>query len=79
LHVGVLFVHTPPDVAYHFYKARSPRSFTIHDFLSVRDSPVEQEVERLLGLSDAVLYNWGGRHMYRQALRDLMREVGITP
>ena len=77
--VGVLFVHTPPDVAYNFYRSRSPRPFSIHDFLRVRDSPVEQEVERLLALSDAVLYNWEGRHMYQQAVRELMREVGVGP
>jgi predicted NUDIX family phosphoesterase/dephospho-CoA kinase len=79
LRVGVVFVHTPPDVAFNFYKSRSPRTFTVDDFLRVRDSPVEKEAERLLGLSDAVLYNWQGRHMYREAVLQLMSAVGVKP
>src|SRR5207245_8871850 len=79
LRVGILFIHTPPDIASTFYKARSPRFSSIHDFLRVRDSSVEREVEELIGLSDAVLYNWQGRNMYRRAVLQLMHAVGVRP
>jgi predicted NUDIX family phosphoesterase len=78
-HLGLLFVHTPADIAYKFYKKRSGADFTIHDFLKVYDSPVEGEVRKMIGRCDAVLYNWMGRDMYRKAIRGLMCEVGTEP
>jgi predicted NUDIX family phosphoesterase len=72
---GLLYVHTLPDLAYNFYKERESRGVSIFDFMAVRDAPVETEVEQLIGLSDAVLYNWAGRNEYRQAVRALVREL----
>ena len=71
-HVGLLFVHTPIDVAFEFYRAREAPNFSLFDFLRVRRAPVEREVEDLIGQSDAVLYNWTGRSEYRRAVRGLM-------
>lgn len=76
--VGLLYVHTLPDVAYRFYQKRTNRQITIHDFLRIRESPVEKEVARMITNVDAVLYNWTGRLGYRKAIRDLMRELAIS-
>jgi hypothetical protein len=73
--VGLLYVYTPPNVAYQFYKGRGGDSLSIQDFLSVSDSPVEIEVRSMIGISDAVLYNWSGRPLYRDAVRQLMKDV----
>ena len=75
--VGLIFVYTPPDVAYRFYSARSRRKLTIHDFLQVRDAPVEAEVRYLIADSDAVIYNWTGRLRYQKAIRKLMERARI--
>ncbi len=74
--IGLLFVHTLADVAYEFYKERSVEDCSIHDFITVRDSPVEEEVRGMIGDSDAVLYNWTGRVPYRGTIHRLMRDVG---
>lgn len=73
--VGLLFVDTPSDVACKFYTKRAETPTSIHDFLKVREALVEQEVEQLIGISDAVLYNWTGRTSYRMAIRALIHEV----
>jgi predicted NUDIX family phosphoesterase len=73
--VGLLYVHTPPNVAYRFYRRRSGKSLSIHEFLSLSDSPVEAEVRGMIGVADAVLYNWTGRPMYRDAIRKLIRDL----
>ncbi len=76
--IGVLFVHTPPDVAFEFYRERGNGVSTIHDFLAIRDNPVEREVREMIGLSDVVLYNWTGRLSYRNIIGKLMADAEKT-
>ena len=78
LRFGILFVHTLPDVAFKFYADRERKGVSIQQFLAVRDAQVENEVEKMITLSDAVLYNWTGKGVYRQAVRQLMRSVSRT-
>lgn len=73
--IALLYVHTPPDVTYEFYKGRSGPEFSIHDFIQVCDSPVEREVRGMIGFSDVVLYNWTGQLEYQNAIRSFMHEV----
>jgi dephospho-CoA kinase len=74
--VGVLFVQTPPDVAFSFYTQRRAQRASISDFLAARNAPVETEVEDLIKSADAVLYNWTGKPDYHRAIRLLMKELG---
>ena len=74
--IGLLFVHTPPDIAYKFYADRAESSTSIYDFLKVREAAVEQEVEDFIEISDAVLYNLTGRTSYRMAIHELFSQVG---
>jgi predicted NUDIX family phosphoesterase/dephospho-CoA kinase len=77
--VGMLYVHTPPDVAYEFFRKRGRSSdVSIYDFLTIREALVESEVGNLIGISDAVLYNWTGRPQYRQVVMSLMKVLGTT-
>jgi len=69
---GLIYVHTAPDLAYQFYRARENSSITIHDFLALRSAPVEAEVESLIGKADAVLYNWTGLFEFRNIIRAMM-------
>jgi predicted NUDIX family phosphoesterase len=75
--IGVLFVHTPPDVAFEFSRRRSPDITSMAEFLRLREAEVESEVGDLIGISDAVIYNWFGRNLYRETLRSLMRSLGV--
>lgn len=77
--VGAVYVHTPANVAYDFFRRRSATNSDIHQFLRVRSAPVEQAVERLIDEADAVLYNWRGRDPYKAAIRRLMREARVGP
>jgi len=77
LKIGVIFVHTPADLAYSFYAERIARGATIAEFLTARSAPVEAEVEGLISVADAVLYNWTGRLQYRETIQALMAELGI--
>jgi hypothetical protein len=47
----------------------------IHDFLRVREAPVESEVAEIIGIADAVLYNWQSTDMYHDAICALISEV----
>lgn len=75
--VGIVFVHTPPDLAYSFYADRIEQGASMDEFLSVRSAPVEAEVESLIAIADAVMYNWTGRLQYRETIKELMAELGI--
>ena len=41
----------------------------------IADLLVEREVREMIGISDAVLYNWTGQSSYDNAIRKLMEEV----
>jgi predicted NUDIX family phosphoesterase len=73
--IGLLFIYTPPNVAYRFYKGRSRKGISIHEFLKVSDSPVEAEVRGIIEMADAILYNWTGEPMYKDAIRRLMKDA----
>lgn len=72
---AVVFVSTPPDLAYEFYRRRESRSATISDFLAVRSDPTEAEVSDLIDEADAVIYNWYGAGRYRRVVRSLMGDT----
>lgn len=75
LQVGVLYVHTLPDLAYKFYRDREQSQTSIFDFLSLRNAEVERDVSSMISSADAVLYNWIGRSEYQRAIRELMNTV----
>jgi predicted NUDIX family phosphoesterase len=75
--VGLLFVHTPADLAYRFYAKRVAQGASIADFLEVRSARVESEVQALIGEADAVLYNWTGTLEYRNTISQMMSELEI--
>lgn len=76
--VGVLFVQTPPDVAFDFYNQRLGHHESMMDFFARRNDPVESEVRDMIGEADAVLYNWTGQQNYRQTIHNLMQDLEAT-
>jgi dephospho-CoA kinase len=75
--IGRLYVHTPADVAFDFYRRRRRVRTTIDDFIAVREAEVESDVEELIGEADAVLYNAAGLRSFRALVRRLMAELGV--
>ena len=73
--IGLVYVHTPPDISYHFYRERNRPRLTIHEFLQLYDAPVERDVPGMIAISDVVVYNWTGRLEYRNTIRRLMSEI----
>lgn len=51
---------------------------SIHDFLAVREAPVEEEVPGMIADADAVVYNWAGLQGFRDIARSLMKDLEIT-
>lgn len=72
---GILYVHTPPDMAHEFYCARKGEKISFQQFLAVRDAVVEVEVPSFLGDADGVVYNWLGRKQYGQTLRQFVNGI----
>jgi predicted NUDIX family phosphoesterase/dephospho-CoA kinase len=72
--IGILYVYAPADVAFRFYRMRAHNA-SVGDFIRVREAPVEVETASLIGLADAVLYNWTGRRAYRAMIGRLMKAV----
>ena len=74
--IGVIYVHTLPDLAFHFSMDNGILDrWNLRDFLDARSAPVEREVEAMLGSADAVIYNWKGINRYRDTVRALMQNI----
>jgi predicted NUDIX family phosphoesterase len=76
--MGLLFVYTPPDVAFNFFKRSAVGQFSIFDFLKTRDAEVEADVRKMIEISDAVIYNWTGRLEFRRVIRRFLKELGVS-
>jgi predicted NUDIX family phosphoesterase len=73
--IARLFVHTTPDLAFAFYRSRERQDTSFPEFLKLRSAPVEGEVPEMIGVADAVLYNWAGRGEYQRMIRAFMRAL----
>lgn len=73
--IGVLFIHTLPDLAYEFYRTRERRETSVFDFLAIRRVQVESEVRGMIDISDAIVYNWKGRSDYLVTIRRLFNDL----
>jgi dephospho-CoA kinase len=71
--VAMLYVHSPAHIAHQFYNARSGKEHSFLEFAAVREAQVESEVPTLIGIADAVLFNWQGVEEYRQVVREFLQ------
>jgi dephospho-CoA kinase len=78
--VAVLYIHTPPDVAYELYTLReAPKeSLSPAEFAAIQNAPVESKVRYLIDDADAIVYNWFGIDSYRFVIRELIGELGLS-
>jgi adenylate kinase family enzyme len=69
--VALLFVQTPPDLAFDMYRAREAQvalTFSYRDFLKMYDAPVEAEITSLGRNASAYIYNYFGLEAFRRTL-----------
>jgi hypothetical protein len=71
---SLIFVQTPPDVAYEMYRTREVQgtlTFSYRDFLEIYDAPVEAEVPSLGRKAQVYIYNSFGIEAFRRTLDEL--------
>lgn len=75
--IGLLFVQTPPDLAFDMYRAREAGTlkFSYRDFLKVYDAPVEGEISSLGRRANAYIYNSFGMEAFRRTLDELLPQM----
>jgi predicted NUDIX family phosphoesterase/dephospho-CoA kinase len=81
LPVAVLYVYTPPDVAFDMYQSREhhrDKSMSFKEFISLYNAPVEGKTKYILNEADVILYNWMGLDQYEIAIKDMMEEIGVS-
>jgi len=75
---ALLYVHTPPDIAYEMYRLRESASsldFTYRDFLRVFDAPVESDLTTLGRSAHTYIYNFLGIDALRRSLDKLVQDL----
>lgn len=76
--IAVIYIHTPPDVAYELYTTRESNSITPAQFAAIQNAPVESRVRYLIDEADAVVYNWFGLENYRFVIKQLIAELRVN-
>lgn len=72
---ATLFIHTPPDVAFNFYKEREKTNITLNEFMNLYTAPVEQDLPLLIEEADLVFYNWNGKKAFDQKIIELLAKL----
>ena len=72
--VGLIFVQTPPDVAYDMYRSREVQgtlTFSYREFLEIYDALVEAEIPSLGRKAQVYIYNSFGIEAFRRTLDEV--------
>ncbi len=75
---ALLYVHTPPDIAYEMYRLRESANsldFKYRDFLKVYDAPVESDIAALGRTAHTYIYNFLGIDALRRSLNKLVQDL----
>jgi predicted NUDIX family phosphoesterase len=77
--VAVLYIQTPPDVAYELYTLREAPNDTPTppEFAAVQNAPVESMTRYLIDEADAIVYNWFGVDDYRFVVKELIADLRL--
>jgi hypothetical protein len=72
--VSLIFIQTPPDVAYDMYRSREVHgtlAFSYRAFLEIYDAPVEAEISSLGRKAQVYIYNSFGIDSFRRTLDEV--------
>jgi predicted NUDIX family phosphoesterase len=75
--IGVLYVFTPPDMAFGFYRDREKEDISFDEYLAIRNAQVEREVPGMIKDADGVLYNWTGQAFHVATIRSMFSDLQI--
>ena len=78
LPVALLYVYTPPDVAFEMYRDREGHgesSITFSEFVRLYTAPVESKIRYMIGEADTIIFNWLGLEAYERAVSTLMENL----
>lgn len=79
--VAMLFVYTPPDVAFEMYRYREghgEQDISFAEFIHLYTAPVESKIRYMIGDADVVTFNWLGLDGYERALANLMEQINVN-
>lgn len=79
--IALLYVYTPPDVAYEMYRDREGHGealTTFEQFITLYNAPVESRIRYLLGDADVITFNWLGLEAYGVALERLAKVINAS-
>jgi predicted NUDIX family phosphoesterase/dephospho-CoA kinase len=78
--LALLYVYTPPDVAYEMYRMREDHGFGDIDFdafVDLYNAPVEGQVRYIIQDADVILYNWIGLSEYEKTINEMLTKLGL--
>jgi predicted NUDIX family phosphoesterase len=78
--VALMYVHTPPDVAFEMFRMREDYGYLEIDldtFIDIYNAPVEGQVRYLIQDADVILYNWIGLSEYEKTINEMLVKLGL--
>ncbi|GEO80457.1 hypothetical protein ROR02_05880 [Pararhodospirillum oryzae] len=78
--VALIYVYTPPDVAFEMFRMREDYGYDKIDFdafIELYNAPVEGQVRYLIQDADVILYNWIGLSEYEKTIDEMLTKVGL--
>lgn len=79
--LALLYVYTPPDVAFAMYQMREDHGIGGIDFdtfVDLYNAPVEGQVRYIIQDADVILYNWLGLSEYERTINDMLTKLGLV-
>ena len=78
--LALMYVYTPPDVAFEMYRMREDyglRDIDFDSFVDLYNAPVEGQVRYIIQDADVILYNWIGLVEYEKAINEMLAKLGL--
>lgn len=78
--LALLYVYTPPDVAFEMYRMREDhgvRDIDFDAFVDLYNAPVEGQVRYIIQDADVILYNWIGLSEYEKTINEMLTKLGL--
>jgi len=78
--LALMYVYTPPNVAFEMYRMREDYGFGDIDFdtfVDLYNAPVEGQVRYIIQDADVILYNWIGLPEYEKTINEMLTKLGL--
>ncbi len=78
--LALMYVYTPPDVAFEMYRMREDSGrgdIDFDNFVDLYNAPVEGQVRYIIQDADVILYNWIGLSEYEKTINQMLVKLGL--